>query len=88
MDTKELISIMKALGDETRLRIFNMLKDKKLCGYHILDKVKVTQPTLSYHMKILCDCCLVVAQKDWKWIYYSQNVEKLNEFTAEIKKLN
>ncbi|MBQ3572173.1 MAG: winged helix-turn-helix transcriptional regulator [Clostridia bacterium] len=88
MDTKELILIMKALSDETRLKIFNMLKDKKLCGYHILDKVKVTQPTLSYHMKILCDCGLVVAQKDWKWIYYSQNVETLKAFTAEIKKLS
>ena len=79
MDNKELSNILKALGDETRLQIFIMLKDKKLCGYHILDKLNVTQPTLSHHMKILCDVGLVIAEKDWKWIYYSQNKTKIKE---------
>ena len=87
MDTVELKKIFKALADDTRLQIFLELKGKKLCGYHILNKLKVSQPTLSHHMKILCDCGLVMAEKDWKWIYYSQNKTKLKEIEFFISNL-
>ena len=43
----------KALSDETRLKIVLMLKNENLCACHILDEFSITQPTLSYHMKIL-----------------------------------
>ena len=35
-------------------------------------------------MKILCDCGIVVAEKDWKWMYYSINCQKLNELLAYL----
>ena len=79
MELKELYAVLKALGNDLRLKIFLMLKDQKLCAYHILDKLNITQPTLSHHMKILCECGIVIAEKDWKWIYYSQNTVKLKE---------
>jgi len=79
MELNELKKILKALSNDARLKIFMMLKDKKLCAYHLLDKLNVTQPTLSHHMKVLCDCGLVIAEKDWKWTYYSQNKTKIKE---------
>ncbi len=87
MDTKKILLIMKALSDESRLKIFLMLKDKKLCGYHILDKLNISQPTLSHHMKILCDSGLVSVEKDWKWNYYSQNKIIVKEFQLFINNL-
>lgn len=87
METKEVNLIFKALSDPTRLLIFSMLKDKTLCGYHILNKLQISQPTLSHHMKILCKCGLVKAEKDWKWIYYSQNKVKLKEVELFIANL-
>ena len=78
MDGEEILKILKALGEETRIQIFEMLRGGKLCACKILERFRISQPTLSHHMKILCDCGIVIAEKDWKWTYYSLNGEKLN----------
>lgn len=78
MDSKECVKMLKALGDETRIQIFEMLRDGELCACKILDGLNITQPTLSHHMKIMCDCGLVCAKKDWKWTHYSINCNALN----------
>ncbi|MFQ7700103.1 MAG: ArsR/SmtB family transcription factor [Christensenellaceae bacterium] len=82
MESNESKKILKALADDTRLQIFEMLRGGTLCGCKILEKLEITQPTLSHHMKILCDCGLVVAEKDWKWTYYTLNCDKLKELVA------
>lgn len=64
---------MKALADETRVRIFDMLSDGELCACRILEDFHITQPTLSYHMKILCDSGLVRGRRDGIWMKYSIN---------------
>lgn len=79
MDINECKKLLKALADDTRLQIFEMLRGGTLCGCKILEKLEITQPTLSHHMKILCDCCIVNAEKDWKWTYYSIDDNKLQE---------
>lgn len=75
----DIEKIFKALGDETRLRIFEMLRNGRLCACKILEQLNITQPTLSHHMKVLCDCQLAIAVKEWKWTYYSLNCETLKE---------
>ena len=84
MDADESLKILKALGEETRIHIFEMLRGGKLCACKILEKLHVSQPTLSHHMKILCDSGLVIAEKDWKWTYYSIDCQKLNELLAYL----
>ena len=74
--------IFKALSDSNRLQIINMLSCGELCACKILEKFNITQPTLSHHMKTLCDCKLVRARKDGKWTYYSLNEEKVSDFRA------
>ena len=64
---------MKALADETRLKIFDMLSEGELCACNILQDFNITQPTLSYHMKILCESGLVSARRDGVWMKYSIN---------------
>ena len=68
---------MKALSDETRLEIFEMLSRGELCACKILEAFKITQPTLSYHMKILSDSGLVSSRKDGVWMKYSINRDNL-----------
>ena len=68
---------MKALSDETRLKIFDMLAQGELCACKILEAFKITQPTLSYHMKILADSGLVSVRKDGVWMKYSINRDNL-----------
>ena len=70
---------MKALGDETRVEIFKMLTAGELCACEILDKFQITQPTLSYHMKILSESGLVNSRRDGVWMKYSIDRDALKE---------
>ena len=74
---ENIVPVFKALGDDTRVKIFEMLKGGELCACKILEGLNITQPTLSHHMKILCNCGLVIARKDWKWTHYSIDKNKL-----------
>jgi ArsR family transcriptional regulator len=75
---KEYVSIFRALGDETRLKIIEMLSCGEMCACDILESFHITQPTLSYHMKILTDCGLVKSRKDGSWMRYTNNEEMVN----------
>jgi len=48
----------------------------------ILEKFQITQPTLSHHMKTLCDCGLVNGRKEGRWMYYSLDEKTVSEFMA------
>ena len=76
----ENVELFKALADANRLMIVDMLSCGELCACEILEKFNITQPTLSHHMKILCDCGLVKGHKKGKWTYYSLNEERIKEF--------
>lgn len=70
--------MLKALGDETRVKIFSMLSNEELCACNILEEFNITQPTLSYHMKILCESGLVDSRRDGVWMKYSINKDSLS----------
>lgn len=76
-DYNKHVLFMKALADETRLKIFNMLADGELCACEILEEFTITQPTLSYHMKILTESGLVDSRRDGVWTKYSINASSL-----------
>jgi ArsR family transcriptional regulator len=68
---------MKALSDETRVKIFEMISHNELCACEILEEFNITQPTLSYHMKILCESGLVRSRKDGSMTKYSIDKKSL-----------
>lgn len=84
MDGAECVKILKALSDETRVKIFDTLRGGTLCACKILEKLNVTQPTLSHHLKTLCESGLVLSEKKWKWTYYTLNCAKLNELLTYL----
>lgn len=67
--------LFKALSDETRLKIIDMLSCGELCACDILKCLNITQPTLSYHMKILSECNIVNANRQGAWMHYTLNGE-------------
>lgn len=69
--------LLKALSDETRVQIVDMLSKGELCACKILEEFNITQPTLSYHMKILSESGLVNSRKDGVWMRYSVNRDAL-----------
>lgn len=66
----ETAEIFKAFCDENRIRILEMLQTGEKCGCKLLEELNVTQPTLSHHMKILCDAGIVEGRKEGKWTHY------------------
>ena len=78
MNHADYVLIFKAMADETRLKIVEMLSDGELCACKILKSFQITQPTLSYHMKTLCDSGLVDGRRDGAWMRYSINQEKFD----------
>ena len=76
----------KALCDENRLRIVEQLQEGQKCAYELLDILNITQPTLSHHMKILCESGLVEGKKDGRWMHYSLNADEFNELSGYLEK--
>ena len=68
---KRISTVFKAFCDENRVRILKLLTTGEKCACVLLDDLHITQPTLSHHMKILCDSSVVVGRKEGKWTYYS-----------------
>ena len=84
---KEHARLFKVLSDPNRLMIVDMLSCGELCACVILERFKITQPTLSHHMKCLSDCMLVNVRKEGKWAYYSLNdetIDHLRTFLIEV----
>ena len=79
--------VFKAFCDEKRLHIIEQLQTGEKCACVLLEDLNISQPTLSHHMKILCDCGLVNSRKEGKWMYYSlniKNVQDLGEFLNSV----
>ena len=72
---KNVATVFKALGDENRIRILKLLRSGEKCACQLMGSLDISQPTLSHHMKILCDAGIVKGRKDGKWIHYSINCQ-------------
>ena len=75
IDEKRTAEVFKALCDENRVRILKLLLSGEKCACKLLEALDITQPTLSHHMKILCDAGIVSVRKEGKWMHYSLNRE-------------
>ncbi len=79
--------IFKAFCDENRIKILEMLKSGEKCGCKLLEELNVTQPTLSHHMKILCDAGIVEGRKEGKWTHYKISDEGMNSAICKLQQL-
>lgn len=82
------VEILKAIADPIRLSIIKKLYSKdELCACDILDDYKITQPTLSFHMKKLTQCGLVLSRKDGTWVRYKVNSDFYNLLINDLSGL-
>ena len=75
MSEQSPAAMLKALGDDHRIQILKLLHGGEKCACELLEELDISQPTLSHHMKILCDAGLVSCRKDGKWNYYEISCE-------------
>ncbi len=89
----------KALGNDRRLQILAWLKDPRahfppqvdgdlvadgICGVRIAEKLGVSQPTLSEHMRVLAQAGLVTPKRIKQWTFYRRNEAALAALTAVL----
>lgn len=77
----DLIQIMKALGDETRLRIMNLLGKGALCVCEIERMLDINQSNASRHLNKLTVTGLIQYEKRALYVYYKINPKVLDEFS-------
>lgn len=76
----DLIKIMKALGDETRIRIINILKDGELCVCEIESLLNINQSNASRHLTKLTNAKIVDYYKKAQYVYYKLDESTLEEY--------
>lgn len=91
MDNKYQVcaKTMKALSSAIRLKIIDMLSHGEMCACAIQEHFAISQSSLSYHMKVLCESDLVDSRPEGKWTHYkisekgrSETMELLETITA------
>lgn len=87
LNYEDKVKIFKALSDQNRLEIINILSCDEKCACEILENFDITQPTLSHHMKVLIDCGLVECRKRGTWNHYKLNSEKAKELMEFLQHL-
>lgn len=81
--------IFKALCDEKRLSILELLKGGEKCACVLMEELDIAQSALSYHMKILCESGIVTSRQEGKWTHYTISksgreyaIKRLTELTS------
>ena len=67
----------KALADDTRQQILQLLMEQDLCVSEITEAFSMSQPTISHHLSILRRAGLVTARRDGKQVFYGINQENV-----------
>ncbi|MBN1903867.1 MAG: winged helix-turn-helix transcriptional regulator [Deltaproteobacteria bacterium] len=81
---KEFIKVMKALSDPNRVKIVKMLQFKKMCVCELREALQIAQPSVSKHLKVLEDACLVESQKDGLWVEYFLSDGSCSPYAASL----
>ena len=68
---KDYLRVFRAFSDERRLRVLELLMQGEQCACTLLQELDISQPTLSYHMKILRESGIVKERPVGPWKYYS-----------------
>jgi len=74
-----LSELFKALGDDNRLRILNILRYDELCVCDIEEILQITQSNASRHLNKLKNTGLITFRKKSQWVYYRLNEKFINE---------
>ena len=85
MDYRNDAKLFKALSDENRLQILAQLNAEEKCACVLLEKLAISQPTLSHHMRVLVDARLVECRREGKWMYYSLRRGAMEELSGIIE---
>jgi len=85
---QELTKVFKALSDSNRLKIFILLSSRTLCVNALVNRLGISQPAVSQHLRVLKEAGLIKAEKRGYWVHYSANKEKARQFMKKFNRLS
>lgn len=95
-----IVEVVKALANDKRLQILAWLKDPRehfppqvdgdlvrdgVCGVFIAQKLGVSQPTASEHLRVLTDVGLITPKRIKQWTFYKRNEKRIAEVKREFR---
>src|ERR1051326_3308669 len=92
--THSLDRALAAIGDSARRKILALLKEKGccsigkaagLCACDVEERMKLSQPTISHHMRVLMEAGLVEGEKIGRWMWYRRNEPALKKLLLALK---
>ncbi len=81
---ENLIKVMKALSDETRLRILNVLLERECCVCEVMQALDISQSRASRNLGILQGAGFLKVRRDGVWMYYAVNWETVDRGVASF----
>ncbi len=85
---------IRAVADPHRRQILKMLTERGknsldkptgLCASDIEARLKISQPTISHHMRILNEADLIVSKKIGQWMWYRRNEPQLRALAKQMR---
>jgi ArsR family transcriptional regulator len=81
---KDFIKVMKALSDPNRIKIIKLLQQKTMCVCELQGALKIAQPSVSKHLKLLEEAGLVDYKKEGLWVNYYLADGKASPYAASL----
>jgi len=81
---RDIVKAMKALSDETRLRILNLLLERECCVCEVMQALDISQTRASRNLSALYDAGFLKLRKDGLWSLYSIDEEGMKTYFADL----
>ena len=81
---RELVKAFKALSDETRLRILNLLLERECCVCEVMQTLDISQTRASRNLSVLYDAGFLKLRKDGLWSLYSIDREGMQDYFSDL----
>jgi len=81
---RELVKVFKALSDETRLRIVNLILERECCVCEVMQALDISQTRASRNLSALYDAGLLKLRKDGLWSLYSIDRDGMREHFFDL----
>ena len=81
---REAIKVFKALSDETRLRILNILLDRECCVCEVMQALDISQTRASRNLAALYEAGFLKLRKDGLWSLYSIDKDGMKEYLNDL----
>ena len=85
--TAKPLSTLRVLADEARLRILGLLARRELCVCELVGALRLSQPLVSHHLRVLKGAGLLSSRRKGKWVYYTLTERRIPGAAGKLVRL-